>query len=304
MTNERTDAESVAVLGTGIMGAAMARNLARAGLRTIAWDRTPAVAASLVDAGIRVAGSPAEAIRDAHVVITMLSTADAVRSVMRADGVLEAFGSGAVWAQMGTIGVAETMDLASRVGHARPDVRFVDAPVSGSKEPAAKGELLILASGPREADATVQRAFSALGRKTVWLGEVGQGSRMKLVLNAYLSILVEGIAEAVELADRLGIDEAKLRDVLAGSALDSPIAHAKLRKMEREDYDAEFPLKWALKDVDLAIASAGVDSPPLLRTLSAQWHAALATGLGERDISAARLALRHAQPARATPRAT
>ena len=285
----------VAVLGTGIMGSAMARNLVSAGLRTTVWDRSPAATAPLSDAGALVTASPAEAARDAHVVITMLPTADVVNSVIFAGGVGQALADGAVWAQMGTIGLAATTEIGSRLGQLRPDVLFVDAPVSGSKGPAEAGQLLILASGPPAAAAAVRPVFSAIGRKTVWLGEAGQGSRMKLVVNAYMSILIQGVAEALELAG-LGVDASELAGAIEGGPLDAPIADAKLHKMERGDFAPEFPLEWALKDVDLAIAAAGDDELPLLAALSRQWHAAVEAGHGREDISAARLAFGGRQP--------
>jgi 3-hydroxyisobutyrate dehydrogenase len=283
--------DPVAVLGTGIMGSAMARNLAGAGLRTTVWDRSPSATAPLSEVGALVAASPPEAVRGAGVVITMLPTAEVVESVIFGDGVMEAFRQGAAWAQMGTIGVAATAEIVGRLTQIRPDVMFVDAPVSGSKAPAEAGELLILASGPPGAEPIVGPAFSAIGRKTVWLGEAGQGSRMKLVVNAYLSILIEGVAETLELAGRLGIGDARLAEVIEGGPLDAPLADAKLHKMERGDYAPEFPLVWALKDVDLAIAVAGGDTLPLLAALSSQWHAAVDAGHGREDVSAARLAL-------------
>ncbi len=281
----------VAVLGTGIMGSAMARNLARAGLATTAWDRSPSATAPLSDVGVRVAASPGEAVRDARVVITMLPTGAIVDSVMFGGGVAQMIAAGAAWAQMGTIGVTDTVQIASRLGQLRPDVLFVDAPVSGSKGPAEAGQLLILASGPPEAEAIVRPAFSAIGRKTVWLGEAGQGSKLKLVVNAYMSTLIEGVAEALELADRLGIDTTKLAEAIEGGPLDAPIADAKLHKMERGDYAPEFPLEWALKDVDLALEAAGPDTLPVLAALSRQWRAAVEAGHGRDDVSAARLAL-------------
>jgi 3-hydroxyisobutyrate dehydrogenase len=281
----------VAVLGTGIMGSAMARNLVSAGLRTTTWDRSSAATAPLSDAGAQVAASPAEAVHDAQVVITMLPTADVVTSVIFDSGVAEALAGGAAWAQMGTIGLAETTGISSRLGEMRPDVMFVDAPVSGSKGPAEAGQLLILASGPPAAAAAVRPVFSAIGRRTVWLGEAGQGSRMKLAVNAYMSILIEGVAEALELAGQLGIDDSKLAEAIEGGPLDAPIADAKLHKMERGDFAPEFPLEWALKDVDLAISAAGGDELPLLAALSRQWHAAVADGHGREDVSAARLQL-------------
>ncbi len=282
---------AVAVIGAGIMGSAMTRNLVAAGLNTRVWDRSPSATGPLAEAGAVVAASAREAVRDAGVVITMLPTADAVDSVIFDGGTAGAFADGCVWAQMGTIGVDATLRIRDRLAAQRPGVMFVDAPVSGSKGPAEQGQLLILASGPAAAADPVRPVFDVIGRKTVWLGEAGRGSQMKLVVNAYMSILIEGVAETMELADRLGIGHQQLAEVIEGGPLDAPIAGAKLHKMDQQDYAAEFPLEWALKDVDLAIGAAGGQAPPLLAALSGQWHAAVAAGHGRQDISAARLAL-------------
>jgi 3-hydroxyisobutyrate dehydrogenase len=282
---------NVAVLGMGIMGSAMARNLVSAGLHTTVWDRQTAATGPLAEIGAAVAASPSEAVRGADVVVDMLSTAEVVNSVFFESGVVPAFAPGAVWAQMGTIGISATEEIVRRLAGSRPDVHFVDAPVSGSRGPAEAGQLLILASGPSGAEAIVSPVFSALGRRTVWLGDAGQGSRMKLVINAYMSVLIEGVAEALELADRLGTDPAKLAEAIEGGPLDAPIADAKLHKMESGDFAPEFPLEWALKDVDLAIASAQGETLPLLVALSRQWRAAVDAGHGRQDISAARLML-------------
>ena len=285
---------ATAVLGTGIMGAAMARNLLRAGLRTTVWDRSASATAPLAEAGAEVAATPADAVRDARVVITMLPTPDVVTSVIFDEDVAGAFARGASWAQMGTIGEAASADIARRLGSLRPDVLFVDAPVSGSKGPAEQGQLLILASGPAAAQEATRPVFEAIGRKTLWLGsEPGQGSRMKIVVNAYMSILIEGVAEALELATELGVDAAKLAEAIEGGPLDAPIADAKLHKMERGDYAPEFPLQWALKDVDLALAEAPGATLPLLAALSRQWRATVDAGHGRDDVSVARLGLAH-----------
>ena len=282
---------AVAVIGAGIMGSAMTRNLVAAGLSTRVWDRAASATAPLAEAGAVVATSAAEAVKDAGVVITMLPTADALDSVIFDGGVTGAFADGCVWAQMGTIGVEATLGFRDRLAAVRPGVTFVDAPVSGSKGPAEQGQLLILAAGPETAASPLRPVFDAIGRKTVWLGQVGQGSIVKLVVNAYLSILIEGVAETMELADRLGIGHQQLADVIEGGPLDAPLAGAKLHKMDRGDYAPEFPLEWALKDVDLAISAAGGEAPPLLAALSGQWHTAVGAGHGRQDISAARLAL-------------
>ena len=286
--DSRAGQPPVAVLGTGIMGSAMARNLVGAGLNTTVWDRSPSATEPLAEAGAQVAASPREAVRDARVVITMLPTPDVVNSVIFGEGVAEAFAEGAVWAQMGTIGVTATTELAGRLSTVRPGVMFVDAPVSGSKGPAEAGQLLILASGPPAAEPVSRPVFSVIGRKTVWLGQAGRGSRLKLVVNAYMAILIEGVAEALALAARLDIETETVAEAIEGGPLDAPIADAKLHQMERGDFAPEFPLEWALKDVDLAIGAAGGAALPLL---TGQWHAAVNAGHGREDVSAARLAL-------------
>jgi 3-hydroxyisobutyrate dehydrogenase len=285
------NAAAVAVIGAGIMGSAMTRNLVAAGLDTRVWDRSSSATAPLAEAGAVAAASARDAVRGAGVVITMLPTADVVEAVIFDGGVADAFEDGCVWAQMGTIGVEATLSIAARLAAQRPGAMFVDAPVSGSKGPAEQGQLLILASGPDAAASALRRVFDVIGRKTVWLGQVGRGSQVKLLVNAYMSILIEGVAETMELADRLGIGHKQLAEVIEGGPLDAPIADAKLHKMDRQEYAAEFPLEWALKDVDLAISAAGGEAPPLLAALSTQWHAAVAAGYGRQDISAARLAL-------------
>src|ERR1700751_1959575 len=291
-TDDRGEGLRTAVLGTGIMGAAMARNLLRAGLRTTVWDRSASATAPLAEAGAEVAATPADAVREAGVVITMLPTPDVVTSVIFDEGVAGAFTRWAAWAQMGTIGEAASAEIARRLGSLRPDVLFVDAPVSGSKGPAEQGQLLILAPGPAAAQEATRPAFAAIGRKTLWLGsEPGQGSRMKIVVNAYMSILIEGVAEALELAAQLGVDTGKLAEAIEGGPLDAPIADAKLHKMERGDYAPEFPLEWALKDVDLALAEAPGATLPLLAALSRQGRATVDAGHGRDDVSVARLGL-------------
>lgn len=289
--HEQGKDSTITLIGAGIMGSAMARNLIANNLPTTVWDRSASATNPLLEAGALVAHTPDIAVQDSPVVITMLPTADVVNELIFNGEVAEAFSEGAVWAQMGTIGLAGTAEIASRLHELRPDVLFVDAPVSGSKGPAEAGELLILASGPTEASAILEPAFSAIGRKTVWLGEAGQGSRMKLVVNAYLSALIEGVAESLALAERLGVDSTKLAEAIEGGPLDAPLADAKLHKMERGDFAPEFPLEWALKDVDLALAAAGDAKLPMLTALSNQWRAAVHAGHGREDVSAVRLAL-------------
>ena len=280
---------TVAVLGAGIMGSPMAARLARAGFRTRAWAHHSAAADGPDAEGVMWTSSAAEAAAGADVVITMLPTGDVVRSVL-GSGVLDALKPGAVIAQMGTIGASETHALGLEISAHRQDVILVDAPVAGSRGPAEAGTLVIMASGPASAAQIVDPVLGVLGT-IIWVGEAGKGAQLKLLANSWMAFLIEGIAEIAALADHLEISHEALVGVIGHGPLASPAALAKLAKIDRGDYSAEFPFEWALKDVDLALASAGEQTLPALRAISEQWHTGMARGLAREDVSAARIAL-------------
>src|SRR6266851_1535329 len=190
----------VALLGAGTMGAGMAQRMLDLGFPVNVWNRTPGPTAALAEHGATVRAKPIEAVAAAEVVVTMLPNADAVADVMLHGGTLDALRPGATWAQMGTIGVEATEHLAAEVARRRPDVVFVDAPVSGSREPARNGRLLILASGPDRSHDAVDAVFAALGQRTLWLGPAGAASRLKLVLNAWLAFEIEWALKDIDLA--------------------------------------------------------------------------------------------------------
>lgn len=288
---------TVAVIGAGKMGAAMAGNLCRAGFATVVWDKNPSAAAALAEAGASAAPTATGAVQAADVVITMLPDGDAVTSVAIDLGMLAAIPAGAVWVQMGTIGVDATDRTAALTAARRPDVFFVDAPVSGSKGPAERGELLVLASGPPEVIDRLGPVFAVLGKRTIWLGEAGRGTRLKLVLNTWLAFLMEGVAETAVLAGALGITNEELTGALAGGPLATPLAMAKLTKIGDDNYTPEFTLAMALKDVDLALATTPRPLPAT-SAISDEWHRAVGRGLGDLDVSAAVLGLN--SPAAAT----
>jgi 3-hydroxyisobutyrate dehydrogenase len=277
----------VAVLGIGTMGRGMAHSLLRAGFTVDAWNRTPEPAAQLAADGATAHDDPAQAVEYADVVITMVPDARAVDDVAFGQGMLAALRPGTVWAQMGTIGVTATDDLNTRVGKERPDVFFVDAPVSGTKAPAETGNLLILASGPEAARPRLDPVFGALGQRTKWLGEVGAGTRLKLVMNTWLVTLVEGAAEVMALAGSLGVASQDVLDFLAEGNLSAPVALAKTRKAEAGDDSPEFSLQWALKDIRLALDAA--DRPlPVVEAVRDRWTELDEAGLGGLDVAAAR----------------
>jgi 3-hydroxyisobutyrate dehydrogenase len=288
----------VAVLGIGTMGAGMARNLLRAGLPVDVWNRTPEPAAALAVDGAVAHELPSAAVARADVVITMLADAEAVKSVVFGQGMLAAMRRGAVWAQMGTIGVAATDELNARVRDDRPDVYFVDAPVSGTRGPAEAGQLLILASGPEQAKPALEPVFEAIGRATKWLGEAGAGTRLKLVMNSWLVFLVEGTAEIMALADSLDVDRHEVLEFLSGGNVASPFAQTKFRKMDAGDDSPDFSLQWALKDIRLALDAASDRPLPVLGAISERWQALVDEGLGALDVSAARHGLGQAATSR------
>ena len=282
---------TVAVIGTGVMGSAMAARLLDDGHTVRVWNRSPEPLKVLGDAGAVLASDPDDAVAGATVVITMLPTASVADEVMVGGGVIAAIGSGAVWAQMGTLGIDATRTFAEAVQGERPDVLFVDVPVSGSKVPAERGELLVLASGPPAARAIVDPVFEVIGKRTVWLGPAGMGSRMKLVLNTWLAFEIEAAAEIAALTGAFGIADEALTDTIDGSPLVSTFAATKLAKMQARDDTTEFSLAWALKDLDLVTEAAPDGAAPIARAIAERWRGLSEDGAGALDVSAARRGL-------------
>jgi 3-hydroxyisobutyrate dehydrogenase len=266
----------VAVIGTGIMGAPMARNIAQAGHEVGVWNRTREKAEGL---GARVADSPAEAVDGAEAVVTMLSDGDAVAAAM--DGV--ALGGDQVWWQASTVGLEATERLAALAG----DAQFVDGPVLGTRAPAEQGKLTVLASGPPEAKQRLAPLFDAVAAKTIDAGdEAGASSRLKLVLNAWIVALVESLGETIGLAEDLGVDPQRFFEAIGGGPMDFPYARMKGKLMLERSYgEPSFKLSLAAKDARLALAAAGVELP-LLEAVRAQMEKAIAQGHGDDDMAA------------------
>jgi 3-hydroxyisobutyrate dehydrogenase len=279
-------APTIAVLGTGTMGAPMARNLIAAEFPVTVWNREPEATVPLVKLGARLAPSASEAAAATEIVITMLTNGAAAEEVMNGpNGPLSTMRTGSIWIQMGTIGLKWTERLAAEA--AEHGIEFVDAPVSGSSGPANDGELVVLASGPQELRAILEPVFAALGRKTLWLGPAGYGTRLKLVLNNWLATQVEALAETVALAEALDLRPSLVAETLADSPLGSPYAVAKGHAMADRQFEPGFALNNAFKDVDLALDAArakGLELP-LTSVLEPRWREAIANGHGDEDLS-------------------
>jgi 3-hydroxyisobutyrate dehydrogenase len=277
----------VAVIGTGTMGAAMAARLLASRFDVDVWSRHPLSTWRLFALGARSHVEVTDAVAEADVVISMLPTAAITAEVMFDAKGLCSMRRDAVWVQMATVGVSATEDFAAQVRAQRPDVIFVDAPVSGSRAPAESGQLLILASGAEECAQPLESVFRVLGRRTMWLGPIGAGSRVKLILNTWLAFQIEGAAEAILLANRLSMDPEELLEALQDNPIASPFAVAKLGKMIQGDYRAEFALDLALKDLDLVGMDAGIDAAPIAAAIAARWRQLVDHGFGGLDVSAA-----------------
>lgn len=286
-----TDLPSVAMLGTGTMGAGMARNIAAAGIPLRVWNRTRARAEPLAASGAQVADSAAEAVRGADIVMTMLfDTASVAASLEEARDGLAGAGSGTVLLQQSTVGVDGTAELAGVAEEL--GLIFVDAPVLGTKKPAEDGTLVVLASGPEQAQSVVQPVLDAIGSRTVWVGEAGQGTRLKLVANSWVLTVVEGIAECLTLARSLGVDPLHFLDVVKGGATDAPYVQLKGASMLAGDFTPAFRLEGAAKDASLildAARGAGVEMG-VVEVVQQHLVRALEAGHGDLDLSATYLA--------------
>jgi 3-hydroxyisobutyrate dehydrogenase len=272
MTEERVETDQlgetgleiprVGVLGIGLMGSAMARRLLAQGISVTAWDRNPQKARALEVHGAQPAETPGDLVSSCGVVITMLPTAAVILEVV--EPLLEDWPAGTIWAQMSSVGAAEADQLTGiATAHG---ITLIDAPVSGSTHPAEEGQLTSLASGPASARDAIEPIFDALASRVMWVGEAGMGSRLKLAANHWMIASVAALAETMRLCDAMGLDHQHLRALLDGGPLGSAYAIQKLDEMQRHEYPAGFPVRLALKDLQLVseVADGASAKMPLL----------------------------------------
>ncbi|ARJ43657.1 6-phosphogluconate dehydrogenase [Pantoea alhagi] len=274
---------AVAVLGLGAMGHAFAANLVKKEFQVAGWNRTRARGEDLAAAGMQLCDEPQQAAEQAEVVLAMLSDGATTERVLQQ--IMPALKPNAIFCQMGTIGVETTDKLISQLAAARPDVVYIDAPVSGTKAPAENAQILVLASGDRQRAARLEPVFAAISKGARWLGEAGAGSRMKLVVNAWLISMMQGLAESTSLAQQFGFTPDELWSVLEGGPLAAPYAKVKLETIRGGDYTPQMQLVWALKDAQLALSAAEDQSMPGLQNIAQLWQQAVEAGYGEQDLA-------------------
>ena len=282
----------VAVLGTGIMGAGMARSLLRSGLDVTVWNRSSGRAGPLAADGAHVAGTAAEAVAGVDAVDTMLWDGDSVAEVMTA--ALPSAPTGVLWVQTSTVSLRDAGDRLPALA-ARHGARYVDAPVLGTRQPAEEGKLTVLAAAPEPLRDPVTPVFGAIAARVVWVSErPGDGTRLKLVANSWVATIVAATAQAIALAQDLGLDPQVFLDMIKGGGVDTPYLHVKGGAMIAGQFPTSFAVDGAVKDTALiaaAMREAGTDAT-LMDAVNQQYRKAADSGHGQEDMAAVHVAFR------------
>ncbi|KAI8472738.1 MAG: 6-phosphogluconate dehydrogenase [Monoraphidium minutum] len=266
-------------VGIGIMGLAMTNNLIKAGYRVVVWNRNPEKCAPLKAAGAEVAGSASEVASKAEITFAMLSDPEAAAAV--AGDLVTGLGPGKGYVDVSTVDAETSAAIAAQVRAA--GALFLEAPVSGSKGPAEQGQLIFLCAGDRALFDAAAGPLDVMGKKAFYLGEVGAGAHMKLVVNMVMGSMMASFAEGLSLADQLGLSQQDMLDVVALGAIASPMFALKGPNMAKGSYPTAFPLKHQQKDLRLALAAADAAGQPLGVAAAANDLYIRAKGLGHGD---------------------
>lgn len=277
---------NIAFIGLGIMGGRMAANLIKTGNIINVYNRTKSKAKEL-GKNASAKNSPAEAVKNADVVFTMLSTPQVVKDMaLGKKGFLNAMEFGSIWVDSSTVNPAFTKQMADEAK--KKHVRFVDAPVSGSKMPAEKAQLVFFAGGDKKDVDEVRPLLELMGKKVIFTGANGTGASMKMIVNAILAQSMLSFAEAVLFGEALGFDKQFLFENLISLPVTAPFCALKTEKIDKEEFSPEFPLQWMQKDLELASETAyeyGAALPSLSLTKEL-FALAKRQGMGEMDLSA------------------
>jgi 3-hydroxyisobutyrate dehydrogenase len=279
--------KTLGFLGLGIMGKPMALNLLKSGFDLVVWNRDGEKCRPLLDAGARSGGSPAEVVAAADTTFAMLADPVAAEAVcFGPEGVLEGMSAGNSYVDFSTVNDATSRKIDEAVQKAGG--RFLEAPVSGSKQPAINGELVILAAGDESLYEELEPAFRSLSKKAVFLGPVGQGARMKLVVNMVMGGVMAAFCEGLALGEKSGLDTVRLLEILDAGAMSNPMFKGKGPQILAKEFAPAFPLKHMHKDLRLAV-ELGAETGQGLDVCSSAFESfskAMDSGLGDDDFSA------------------
>jgi 3-hydroxyisobutyrate dehydrogenase-like beta-hydroxyacid dehydrogenase len=279
--------QAIGFLGLGIMGNAMAKNLLKAGFKVTVWNRSSDKCAELAALGAGVAATPAEITSSCEITFAMLADPAAAHAVcFGTDGALQGIGAGRGYVDMSTVDAATACEIAAAIS--AKGGRFLEAPVSGSKKPAEDGTLIILAAGDRELFDQALPSFEKMGKKTLFLGEVGRGAQMKLIVNMTMGGMMAIFCEALALADKAGLSGADLLDVIDAGAIANPMFKMKGAQIAQGAFAPAFPLKHMQKDLRLAVALGDSLGQPLFSASAANesFKRAKALGFSDQDFCA------------------
>lgn len=277
----------IGFIGLGIMGSRMAGNLLKKGNELVVYNRTKEKAGPLLAQGAVFVETPAKVAEKVPVIITMLSEPSVVTDVaLGEDGFLNSFRRGLLWIDCSTVNPSFSRRMAGEC--LKRGVRFLDAPVAGSKIPAEQGQLIFFVGGEKEDFEFSRSLLEAMGKAVFRIGEHGMGTAMKMVNNLLLAGAMAVFSESMVLGEALSISRDTLFDVLLTSPVAAPFLALKRPLIESGIFDAQFPLKWMHKDLHLASVTAyesGV-ALPSSQAIKEVFSLAVRNGLGEKDFAA------------------
>ena len=278
---------SVGFLGLGIMGKAMALNLLKAGFDVTVWNRNPEKCTELVVHGAQQGTTPKEVAASCDITFAMVSDPEAALALCQGpDGVAAGIGSGRGYVDMSTVDNGTSKTIANLITQAGG--RFLEAPVSGTKKPAEDGTLIILAAGDQSLYEEAKSAFDVMGKMSPYLGDVGQGANMKLVVNMMMGGMLSIFSEGMSLGQKAGLDGQQILDIVDAGAMANPMFKGKGAMLLNEDYTTSFPLKHMQKDMRLAVALGDqLDQPlPTAAIANEAFKQAMKAGFADEDIAA------------------
>ncbi len=277
----------IGFIGLGIMGSRMAANLQKKGHELVVYNRTRQKADPLITNGAIWASTPADVAKQVTIIFTMLAKPDAVAetALLGKNGFLNHLASNSLWIDCSTVSPSFSRLMADEAKQRR--IRFIDAPVGGSKGPAEQGQLLFFVGGEKTDVEEAKPLLEAMGKTVYHVGGHGMGTSLKMVNNLILAQAMVAFSEALVLGESLGISKQALFNTLLGSPVVAPFLAFKRQKIEEGKFDAEFPLQWMHKDMQLAAETAyeiGV-AMPAANVTKEIYALAMRNGLGEQDFS-------------------
>ena len=277
----------ITFIGLGIMGSRMAQNLLKNGIDLTVANRSSEPVETLVADGASSANSYAEAVREADIVFSMLSTPEVVESVFLGEGdALNSMQKGSIWVDCSTVNPSFSQKMASI--SANHGIRFVDAPVAGTKPHAAMAELVFFAGGDKADLAQIDPFLQHMGKKVMHVGEAGKGATFKMLVNSLLAQSMLVFAETLKFGEKMGLDKDFLLDTLPNLVVSAPFTKFKAEMIRADNYEVQFPLEWMQKDLHLATSTAYEVGQTLYMANVAKelYNSAKNQGLGREDFSA------------------